>query len=937
MCLLAAQHPADLVSDAVGIASLSRPFDTAERPPRLYHTLRQEHNSVLSVAADTNHIYSGSQGEAILVWDKRTLKLKTTLRGHTGSILALEYAPDKEWLFSASGDSTVCVWSTRTLALLYVLNPHGESDAGDLFSLVWCPTLQTLYFGCQDTSLQWYTFPPQCATTAAMLLTDSPSSSGSSTPARRVHKFFDSYPQYTRRPADLNARNPTCSSSMCLTSLPPTPPLSSSSLPSSSSSPSCLTQALRQDSSQRPQAVLHVPPNNVIYSAHYGYIYCMALVPSTREGSDDPLFGTAEGGERRGLQLVTGSGDETVKLWQLAPGNPIPILAHTFECCMGAVLTLAVRGETVYAGCQDGHVKVWDLETRTFVRSLIVVENVDILSLSMLHSDLYACSADGEVQRWSATFDLTASWKAHEGIVLSSIVTALPSLPNPDADDNTRDGHDTGEVRFALITGANDDNIKLWEVEPPKSRESGSLSVITGADMNLGEFGSETMVYALSKFVSIPSVSNSPAHREDCRQAAIWLRKCFTQLGAESSMLPTGEGTNPLVLATFHGTQTKQRRQRILFYGHYDVIAASGRGWSSDPFTLTGRNGYLYGRGATDNKGPIMAIACAAAELLSRRALDVDLVLLIEGEEEAGSGGFVEAVKKNKDAIGPIDAILVSNSTWIAEDRPCITYGLRGVVHCNVTISSEGPDKHSGVDGGAAVEPMLDMLRLLGTLIDGQDHVSIPGFYDSVRPLTPDERRMYTVLSGITQTSAESLLSRWREPSLTIHNVEVSGPRNSTVIPATVKAHVSVRVVPDQDLETIASSLREHLQSSFNRMRSPNKLVVSIDQTADWWLGDLNDPWFHALEKAVRDEWEVEPLRIREGGSIPSVPYLEKEFSCHALHLPLGQSTDQAHLPNERISLSNLRRGKLVFERFLLNVAKSTTSSGESEQPASPT
>lgn len=112
--------------------------------------------------------------------------------------------------------------------------------------------------------------------------------------------------------------------------------------------------------------------------------------------------------------------------------------------------------------------------------------------------------------------------------------------------------------------------------------------------------------------------------------------------------LPTGETTNPLVLATFHGTQTSSTKPRILFYGHYDVISARREGWLSEPFTLTGRNGYLYGRGATDNKGPIMAVACAVADLLEQRALGADLVMLVEGEEESGSGGFVETVKRHK-------------------------------------------------------------------------------------------------------------------------------------------------------------------------------------------------------------------------------------------------------------------------------------------------
>ena len=386
MCVLAPYpDPAHVYRDLSHAASLSRPFDAAERPPRLFHSLRQERNSVLSLAADSSHLFSGGPtGDisvspphprlslpaewSLQVWCKDTLKLKNILRGHTGSILALEYAADKEWLFSASGASTprshhprwcpqyvyalqvtaqfayVClafascsvphripcqVWSTRTLSPLFLINPHGETDAGDLFSLVWCPTLQTLYFGCQDTSLQWFTFPSPSQPNAASsvhFITDDPSSSGRSTPtsARRAHKFFDSYPQYQRRPADLLARNPTCSTAHAQqnvhahgVSLPPTPPSSSSSLPSTSSSPP------REASPHRPLAVLQVPPCNVIYSAHYGYIYCMALVPSVREGSDDPPFDSTS--ERQDLQLVTGSGDESVKVRHC----PSPLLTRT--------------------------------------------------------------------------------------------------------------------------------------------------------------------------------------------------------------------------------------------------------------------------------------------------------------------------------------------------------------------------------------------------------------------------------------------------------------------------------------------------------------------------------------------------------------------------------------------------------------------------------
>ncbi|OCH91138.1 Zn-dependent exopeptidase [Obba rivulosa] len=910
--------------------SLSRPNDV-NIAPRLWHTLQQKDTSILSLAADDRHIFSGSQGEHISVWDKDSFTFKTKLKGHTGSVLALEYAADKAWLFSASGDSTVRVWCARTLMPLYVLHPHLETDAGDLFSLAWFAEAETLYIGCQDTSLQFFSFSPSSLvhlptntpivpfSPAEGSNSPSPPPSGTSTPVfRRIHKFFDSYPQYTRRPADAAARNPTCLSCE--------PPSVASNVHSFRARiPVNDDLCLRQETMQSPLAVFQISPANVIYSAHYGYIYCMALAlreegrPMGAFTADTPLASTA-----RDMYLVTGSGDATVKLWQVSSSNCVPTLLHTFDCTIGAVLAVEVHNDTVFAGCQDGYVKIWDLETRTLVRSLIVAENVDILSLSILGTDLYTCAANGEIQRWSSSFDMVASWHGHDGIVLASTITDISSSAS---DRSALDNHGTS---CALLTGGNDNCIKVWEVEVPTVQEMGKGSSISRFKRSNGLPSSggidETMVYALSKFISIPSVSNSASHREDCRQAAIWLRKCLTQLGADASVLPTGESTNPMVLATFRGTETKPGKPRILFYGHYDVISAPPIGWTSDPFSLSGRNGYLYGRGATDNKGPIMAIACAAANLLARRALDIDLVLLVEGEEEAGSGGFVEAVRKHKDLIGPIDAILVSNSTWIAEDTPCITYGLRGVIHCNVEISSGGSDLHSGVEGGAVVEPMHDMLKLLGALIDDNNRVIIPGFYDHVRVLSSEEQQSYTVLAGITQTPASSLAARWRDPSLTVHNIEISGPKNSTVIPASVKAHVSVRIVPDQDLDEIAQSLRDYLRSSFQKLQSPNELKVTIDHTADWWLGNLDDPWFHALENAVRDEWATDPLRIREGGSIPSVPYLEKEFGCHALHLPLGQSTDQAHLPNERISLSNLRRGRSVVERFFCNVANLPSS-----------
>ncbi|KAG8994336.1 hypothetical protein FRB93_001592 [Tulasnella sp. JGI-2019a] len=911
--------------------SVDEPAQCPQAPlPPLTHTLHHKETSVLSLAADERWIFSGSQGMSIYVWDRDTFQVDRLLEGHTGSVLSLELSAERKWLFSSSGerssrpfiakpvielsfagDSTIRIWSTESLTPIFVLTPFDDFNSGDIFSLAYAPSVNTLFFGCQNTSLQWFDF-----STHKNLQDLENSMSPNCQASRKPHKFFDSQPQPAGRPT------PSKPSPLI------TPPSSATNLPRTSSpcqfDGSDSSSEVAQINDLEPKA-LAVPPENRIPSAHHGYVYCTALVRDFDSSSTSAP-------ERNGattVQLVTGSGDEDVKLWSYTArsnGTTNMKHLHTFHSNVGAVLSILSSQGNIFAGCQDGHVKIWDLETKTLVRTIIAHECVDILSLSILDMELYVCSANGCIQRYSSSFELTGCWKAHAGAALSSVI-----IPSSKA---SKLGVAAQSDSLDLITGASDNKLKVWAVQRPPKRVPGHLRMAPNEDKtprsspmvvhgyDVDEIApNDTVIHPLSQFISFPSVSNHPGHAEDCRQAAIWLKKCFTQLGAESQLLYGVEGMNPVVLGNFRGTESKTRKPRILFYGHYDVIASgSVSAWDTDPFSLTGLNGYLYGRGVSDNKGPILAVACAASEMLARRALDIDLIMLIEGEEEAGSTGFAEAVAKHKDLIGHIDGILVSNSYWIDDARPCITYGLRGVVHAMIDVIGKGPDVHSGVDGGAATEPMMDMVKLLARLSEGS-RIAIPGFYDNVRPRSKEEDCIFKVLADITGRTPESFSTRWTEPSLSVHSINDSGLGNSTVIPGRVRAKISLRIVPDQDPPTIINSLEACIKSIFADLQSPNSLGVHIDRTADWWIGNLDHPLFQAMDRAIEEEWGIKPLRIREGGSIPSVPWLEKAFSCPAVHLPMGQSSDHAHLRNERISLNNLRKGKAVISRFLEHIS----------------
>ncbi|KAI8931812.1 hypothetical protein NX059_011449 [Plenodomus lindquistii] len=913
------QHDAVSYSDSEDTTAAK-----AKGTPALSHRMKHD-KSILALAVSSQYIFAGTQGGELLVFSLDTYERQRVVHAHKGSILGLCLSQDQQLLFSSAADPIVNVWCTSSFRHVYaVWSPY---DIGDIFCVAYSSRHDTIYLGAQNTSIQWYDLKEKDAR---------PRPATSSHPNARKNKFFDSLG------------------------------------PGGAQTPKPISAEYRPRDATGGQE-LQIDGQDIHQFAHYGYVHCMLLGQGILP--EEPAEEV----------LVSGGGDGRIVLWRIDPTQRGSIsIIYTLEDGREegeSILSLAREGSFLYSGRFDGEINVWDLETRQLVRSL-TASTGDVHTLTLGAGVLYAGGKSGLMQKFNHHYETITTFKAHDGLILASAFAKFDDKP-------------------MLVTGGNDNTVVIWEVKD-----------CVEPDAVARRSNNDLMVESLTQFVSFRTVSSQAKYRADCRRGASYLRSVFQNFGAMTEMINTSEPYNPVVFAKFRGNPTTAAsRKKILFYGHYDVIPAENehRKWKHDPFTLTGESGYLYGRGVSDNKGPIMAAIYAAHELAKEQKLDSDIIFLIEGEEESGSRGFEKAVQSRKDLIGDVDWILLANSYWLDDHVPCLTYGLRGVIHATVSVESKHPDLHSGVDGSALLdEPLKDLVMLLSKLTGRHGKVQIPGFYDPILPLTHDEKDLYTEITktllrgnpdlGDPEELAQSLMRRWREASLTIHRFQTSGPDNSTIIPRLAKAALSIRLVPNQEANVVAQTLISFLQSEFEDLDSKNKLKVTIDHQAEPWLGDFNNEIFQTLERAITSVWgptlgqrrdsqpavtapdyfspisraatsstplsptkpklapatsntlanssdpsllpispstststptsppttttttdtptvSRKPLYIREGGSIPSIRFLEKEFNAPAAHLPCGQASDSAHLDNERLRLVNLFNSKKIFKR----------------------
>jgi acetylornithine deacetylase/succinyl-diaminopimelate desuccinylase-like protein len=428
-------------------------------------------------------------------------------------------------------------------------------------------------------------------------------------------------------------------------------------------------------------------------------------------------------------------------------------------------------------------------------------------------------------------------------------------------------------------------------------------------------------VESLLDLLRIPSISGDSAYREEVRRAAAFVRDRLADAGCAAELVET-DG-HPILFAECCPVP---EAPTVLVYGHYDVQPPDPLDeWTTPPFEPDIRDGHVYARGATDDKGQMLThVLSVAAWMKSVGSLPVNVKFLIEGEEEVGSRNLERFIEDHRDRCR-CDVAVISDTAQYGPGMPAITYGLRGIVACEVTLRGPKQDLHSGVFGGSLANPATALARMIGTLHDETGRIRIPGFYDDVLPLTGEERQAFAALPfnerefteslGVSEVCGEAGYStierRWARPTCDVNGIVggYTGEGPKTIVPAKASAKISCRLVPDQQAERVMDSLE-----TFLREQVPPGLRIEFQR----WHGcpavlcDLNSPYMQAAATAIEQGFGTPPVMIREGGSIPVVATFKELLGVDTLLLGWGQNTDNLHSPNERFSLDAFHRGTLA-------------------------
>jgi acetylornithine deacetylase/succinyl-diaminopimelate desuccinylase-like protein len=440
----------------------------------------------------------------------------------------------------------------------------------------------------------------------------------------------------------------------------------------------------------------------------------------------------------------------------------------------------------------------------------------------------------------------------------------------------------------------------------------------------------QTFEEELAELLRIPSVSADSRRRGDVRRAAEWMLAQLERLGLATDLVETAG--HPLVYAE---SPPVPGAPIALVYGHYDVQPPEPLDeWISPPFEPTVRDGNIYARGATDDKGQMLThVKSVEAWMKANGKLPIQVKFLIEGEEEVGSEHLTPYVRDHREQLA-CDCVVISDCCQFAPGLPAITYGLRGIAYYELRLRGPRQDLHSGTFGGAVTNPANALVGLLAALKDEDGRIQVPGFYDDVVPLTERERDEFRALPltdaefmkqiGVGGISGEkgytSLERRWARPTLDINGLTsgYQGEGAKTVLPARASAKFSFRLVPNQNPAKIETSLRDFLEA----LLPPGIEMELIDHHgAPGVVIPLDSPYMNAAASAIEAGFGRAPVFIREGGSIPIVTAFARELKADVLLLGWGQNDDNTHSPNEKFSLEDYHRGTLASAQLWQELA----------------
>ena len=434
----------------------------------------------------------------------------------------------------------------------------------------------------------------------------------------------------------------------------------------------------------------------------------------------------------------------------------------------------------------------------------------------------------------------------------------------------------------------------------------------------------------LEEFLRIPCISTDPSAAKAMEAGAKWVQQRLTDCGIEARVVPTAG--HPAVIAD---TGPADGGPTVLVYGHYDVQPTGDESlWDSPPFEPTVRDGVVYARGAADDKGQVLT-HLLAAEAWSKVAgkLPIRVKYLIEGEEEVGSKNLVPLIEAHRDELA-CDYVVLSDTAKFNANTPAITYGTKGMVYKEIVLTGPRHDLHSGSFGGTICNPGNVLAKIIASLKDADEHVTIPGFYDDVQTISPAERdalaglpfdeAAYLESTGSPALSGEAgfttLQRRWVRPTLDVNGLfgGFAGEGGSTIIPARVGAKVSMRVVPDQDPQKISAAFDEAVRSL-----APDGVRVEIKTmaAAAAYVCPLDSPGLKAAVEAVAGGYGKRPVLIREGGTLPILPMFREVLGAESIMMGFCVPDCRAHGPNEFFALHDLFCGTKSAARFLDSLA----------------